>query len=290
MQNRITIAKQYLSMTKPGIIRGNVLSGIGGFLLAANGTIAFTNLLAFIAGTSCIIASACILNNIIDRQIDAKMQRTSKRVLATGEVSVIGAAIFSAALVILGITLLIVWTNWKTVLAGMVGFFGYVVAYAIFKRRSAYGTLIGGIPGAMPLVAGYTAASGRYDSGALLLFIIMMCWQMPHFLAIALYRQQDYKAANLPVWPIAKGVDSTKRQIIYYMVAFFVGSLLLRYYEYASNTFVVCITAISAVWIWRAFSNYRSAQVTAWAKGVFGYSLITLLVFSVLLSINFLLP
>ena len=155
--------KTYYSLTKPGIIRGNILTAIGGFLLASKSDVSFGLLAATLAGIALIIACGCVLNNYIDRDIDKKMDRTKKRPTATGKVSGRQVALFAILLGVSGFYLLSKYTNTLTVLVGLIGLFSYVVLYGAAKRKSIYGTHVGSISGSMSIVAGYTAVTGRIE-------------------------------------------------------------------------------------------------------------------------------
>ena len=282
--------KAYYELTKPGIIRGNVLTAIAGFLFASQGN---ANLLALgqtVLGVIFIIASGCVFNNYIDRDIDKKMERTKKRALVTGKIKPLPALIFATILGVIGLLVLLAFINVLTALIGLIAFIFYVVVYGYAKRNSVHGTLVGSIPGALSLVAGYTAVTGRVDVTALLLFLIMAIWQMPHFYAIAIYRLHDYKAAGLPIISIKKGIAATKLQIITYIVAYAAASSLLTVFSYAGYVYLLTMLCMSGYWLWYASTSKRATSNEAWAKGVFGISLLVLLVFSLLISINNFLP
>src|SRR5262249_37725840 len=154
-----------------------------------------------------------------DRNIDAKMERTKKRALVTGKVSPRNSLIFAFSLLAVGL-LFLLNTNALTLSIGIFAIYSYVVLYGIAKRKSVHGTLIGTIPGAASLVAGYVCATNNLDLGAFLLFLIMVSWQMPHFYAIAMYRFRDYKQAKIPVLPVVKGMKRTKLEILFYTFLF----------------------------------------------------------------------
>jgi protoheme IX farnesyltransferase len=148
------LINKYYRLTKPGIIRGNLLTVIGGFLLASKGVVDGWLLLQTVVGSTLVMASGCVFNNYLDQEIDAKMKRTQKRALVSGEISKRSALVFGVVLGVLGIATLIVFTNPVTVLVGMVGWFAYVVVYSIFKRRTRFGTLVGSVSGAIPPAGG----------------------------------------------------------------------------------------------------------------------------------------
>ena len=190
--------KRYLSVTKPGIIMGNAISVTGGFLLASRGDIDYWLLLVTLIGLSLVVASGCVINNCIDRDIDGKMQRTANRVTVTGELPLLTAMLHGAVLGIAGFGLLALYTNLTAVFFAVFGYVIYVGVYSLYmKRNSVYGTFVGSLSGAVPPVVGYCAASGQFDMAAAILLGMFSIWQMPHSYAIAIFRYNDYKAAGI---------------------------------------------------------------------------------------------
>lgn len=287
----------YYRLTKPGIIYGNSLTTAAGFLFAAGmaGTPAASlgKFLATLAGSSLVIACGCVLNNYIDRPIDARMRRTRGRPLINGEASVAGAMLLAAITGLAGLILLLAFTNLVTVYVGLLGLYTYVVAYGYAKRRSPWGTLVGSIPGATPIVAGYTAVAGRTDLTSLALFIIMAAWQIPHFYAIAIYRLKDYQAAGIPVFAAVKGIAATKRHIIGSIIVFIATLVGLYLLGPVSMTGLAVTAAVSTVWLYRAVRGLHIKEgksTDAWARGVFGFSLLVLLTLSTTLALDRFLP
>ena len=286
--NRI---KAYYYLTKPGIIYGNVMTAAAGFLLAAAWEhIDFGLLLATLAGTSLVIASACVVNNFIDRGIDKKMARTQKRALVKGTISGQAALLYAAILGITGFACLIFWVNAWVVGLGAIAFIDYIVLYGYSKRHSVYGTLVGSIAGASPITAGYLAVTGRPDMGAVLLFLIMTFWQMPHFYAIAMFRLKDYTAANIPVLPRRRSVKETQWQILFYIIAFGAATVLLSARGYAGVTFALIMTFTSLWWLSKGIRGFHSPDAQKWARQMFGTSLYVLLILSGALAIGSVLP
>lgn len=284
------VFKKYYQLTKPGIIYGNLITATAGFLLASKGHIHVWLLLATLGGIGTIIGSACVFNNYIDRGIDVKMKRTSKRALVTGLIPTTHALIFAFLLGMFGLLLLVVYLNLLTVLLGTIAFVDYVALYGLAKRRSVHSTLVGSVAGAMPITAGYTAVTNRFDSGAILLFLVLTCWQMPHFYAIAMYRFKDYKAAGLPVLPVKKGMRQTKIQILIYTATFVFATALLSVYGLTGYCYLIVMFVVGGVWLWRGLQGFKAPDDARWARKMFGFSLIVLLVFSVMISVNVWLP
>lgn len=279
----------YYRLTKPGIIYGNLLSTTAGFFLAANGSINLGLLAATLLGTALGIGAGCVFNNYIDRGIDAKMARTKKRALVAGDISGRHALIYGSVLGILGFGILALFTNYLVLLTGLVGFVFYVVLYGIVKRRSTLGTVVGAIPGATPPVAGYVAVSGSFDLGAGLVFLALAIWQLPHFYSIAIFRQSDYKAAGIPVLPVKKGKHLTKVYILLYIGAYALAVALFGVFGYTSWAFAAVMVLVSLLWLKKGLAGFRAPDDVAWARRMFGFSLLVLLLFSLGLVVDSLL-
>ncbi len=282
--------KKYYLLAKPGIIRGNLMTAIAGFFLASKGHYEWWLLLALSAGIAGIIGSACVLNNYIDRDIDKKMKRTKDRALVTGEITVRSALIFATVLGVIGFALLAIYTNVLTVIIGIIGIFSYVVLYGYYKRHSVHGTLIGSISGATSLVAGYCAVHGQFDTLAMLLFVIMAIWQMPHFYAIGTYRQKDYAKAGLPILTVVKGIPTAKKHIFAYIVLFIVAASSLTIFGYTGYAYLVAMLSISTLWLRYAIMGFKSTDDNKYGHQIFGYSLLALMVFSLMISVDHFLP
>jgi heme o synthase len=283
--------KTYYSLTKPGVLYGNAITAAAGYLLASRGMIEWWLFLALCVGSTLVIASACVLNNYLDQDIDKVMARTKKRAIVSGEVSGHNAVIFSIILGLLGIAILIAYTNPLVVAIGVIGFVDYVVLYGMLsKRLSVHGTLVGSISGAMPILAGYCAATGAVDVGAFIVFAVLFLWQMPEFYSIAIYRRKEYQKAGVPVISVMNGVENTKHQIIAYTVMFVVASLLLAILGYAGSVYLIVMAALGGYWIGLALQGIKAKQADEWARRMFHFSLVILLAFCGLISVDAWLP
>ncbi|RCX08442.1 heme o synthase [Marinomonas foliarum] len=281
--------KRYLQVTKPGIIMGNLISVAGGFFLASRGEIDWILMLATVVGLSLVVASGCAINNYIDRDIDAKMQRTRNRVTVNGEMSGKAAFFHGIVLGVIGFALLSYFTNWVAVAFAVFGYVVYVGLYTMyFKRKSVYGTFVGSLSGAVPPVVGYCAAAGQFDAGAAILLTMFCIWQMPHSYAIAIFRYKDYEAAGIPVLPVSQGIAKAKRHIILHIAAFAVVAALLPLTGYVGIGFMVVALATSLWWLAMALRGYRPGiDVNGWARQVFFFSIITVTALSVTMALDF---
>lgn len=279
--------RSYLQLIKPGITVSNSMTAAAGFLLAASHFgFSWTVFGGTVVGVALIIASACVVNNMLDRGIDARMSRTKGREIATGHISLHLAAIYAVVLGFLGLVLLYVSTNHVTVLLGILSYVWYVAVYGMAKRTTPLSTAIGAVCGALPPMAGYTALSGHIDATAWALFWILMVWQLPHFYAIAVFREKDYRAAGLPVWSVVLGAESAKAQILFWVVVFAFVVSLPTILGATGSIYLAVMLALSVYWIGQGVWYYRRESTERWAKRMFGVSLIVLLVFCAAISIG----
>ena len=282
--------KRYYWLTKPGIIYGNLVAAVAGYLYGAAGHYVLQTFVAMVLGTALVIGCGCVLNNILDIPLDSLMERTKTRALVTKKISLTAATIYAVIIGITGFFILAKYTNKLTVYNGIVGLVFYVAVYGYAKRKSVHGTLVGTVSGATPLLAGYFAATNRFDQAAVLLFLIMLCWQMAHFYAIAIRHIADYKKAGVPVMPVVKGIQATKKHMVMYIVGFMVTSLLLAAVGHAGVFYSIVLFIIGVWWLKVAFKDYDSADYQVWAKKVFLFSLVALLVFNGMIAVNHYLP
>ena len=283
--------RNYLLVTKPGIIFGNLISAAGGFFLASRGRVEIPVLVSTIIGISLVVASGCVFNNCIDRNVDRKMSRTRDRVLAKGLMSPKEAVSYASLLGIAGAALLWAATNILPVAIVLAGFAIYVCVYSLYlKHRSSYGMLIGSLAGAAPPLAGYCAVSNHFDMGALILLVIFVLWQIPHSYAIAIFRFNDYTAAAIPVLPVKQGILVAKKHIFGYILAFMAAVLMLTFYGYTGYNYLAVTAAFCLPWLWVARSGYNTSDNQLWAKKMFVFSILTVFALSIMMSIDFTVP
>ncbi|MCP1065002.1 heme o synthase [Serratia symbiotica] len=280
--------KKYLQVTKPGIIFGNLISVVGGFLLASKGSIDYLLFLATLLGVSLVVASGCVFNNYIDRDIDKKMERTKNRVLVRGLISPSITLVYATVIGITGLALLYIGANPLAMWLAVMGFVVYVVVYSLYmKRHSVYGTLIGSLSGAVPPVIGYCAVTNELDTGALILLAIFSLWQMPHSYTISIFRFKDYQAANIPVLPVVRGISVAKNHITVYILAFMIATLMLALSGYAGYKYLLVAAAVSVWWLGMALRGYKTENDSIWARKLFVFSIVAIISLSVMMSIDF---
>jgi protoheme IX farnesyltransferase len=276
----------YYLLTKPGIVLGNLITVAAGFLLASRGHFDFVLFFATLMGLAFIMASACVFNNYIDRKIDKKMKRTKNRALVTGLISGKNAIVFAVVLGIIGGSILYAYTNLLTVFVASIGFFVYVVLYSLWKSKTIYGTAIGSVAGAVPPVVGYCAVSNDFDAGALILFSMLVLWQMPHFFAIAMYHFDDYRAAKIPVLPIIKGMLRAKIHMVVYILAFILTAGLLTLFDYTGYAYLVVTSLIGLAWLGLCLKGFQSKDDHLWGRDMFRLSLVMIAVICVMIPLD----
>lgn len=282
--------RHYFNLTKPGIVFSNTLAAIAGFFLAASQV--SPNILTFLSvviGTALVIASACVINNFIDRHIDTKMERTKKREIPSGIISWKSAVAYGVVLGVVGFVILILGTNLLTFVLGMVAYIFYVAVYGYFKRKSEHGTLVGSISGALPPVAGYTALTNHLDLGALLLFLLFVTWQMGHFYSIAIYRRRDYKAAGIPLLTVTRGVKPAKEQIVLYIIGFVIVSVMFFLSGYLGVAALGLLVLSGLWWLSQAVKLLKTKEEESerkQARKLFGTSILVLFVLCLAVAVG----
>lgn len=263
----------YYLLTKPGILMGNLFTLAAGFILGSQGSIDIGLFLATFVGLGLVMASGCVFNNYIDRSIDKKMERTKKRALVEGAISGPNALLYASVLGILGAATLYAFTNMLALGLAAFGFFIYVVIYSYWKCHTVYGTAIGSLAGAVPPVVGYVAASAQFDSAAIILFLMMVLWQMPHFFSIALNHLEDYRRGGIPVLPLSRGIFQTKVHTVLYIVAFIPTTMLLTYFGYTGNQFLWVVGCGGLLWLGLALQGFWIENDKKWGRQMFVLSL-----------------
>ena len=277
--------KKYLFLTKPGILFGNFVTTLGGYFVATQGSVDFLLLLLTLLGTTLVVASGCVVNNIIDQDIDQNMQRTQNRALVKKSISVPVAFVFAIVLGILGFGILWFWVNAYAFLFAVIGFVVYVGFYSLWtKRTTIHQTVVGSISGAAPPVIGYTAVANQFDIGALLIFLGYALWQMPHSWAIAIYRFDDYKNAGIPILPVARSIQRTKIESLIYVILFIVVMNGLFVFGYTNWIYLVVLNVLSFYWLYLSIIGFKAEDDQLWAKKTFLFSVILITVISICFS------
>lgn len=267
--------KDFITLTKTGIVTSNFMTTFLGVWLAAKFTgfsltENFMHVLLALLGTTLVIAGGTSLNNYIDRDIDEIMPRTQERPSVDGRIPPNQVLWVGFGLSVIGIALLLI-TSVIAAVFGLVGLLFYVVLYSMWtKRTTSFNTAVGAVSGAMPPVIGWAAIDPQLHPVAWILFLILFFWQMPHFFAISMMRCDDYRAAGIPMLPVVAGFKATKRQMVLYVAALIPVSLLLFK---LGIVYTIFAAGLGLGWLAVGLSGFKMKDDLKWAKRMFVYSL-----------------
>lgn len=267
--------RDFVALAKPRITAMVLVTAGGGIWLAPKSVSPLT-LVMTLVGTALIVSGANALNMYIEREIDGKMDRTRNRPLPAGRMSEKTALWFGVAMSVISIPMLAIGVNAVTALLGVLANVSYVLGYTPLKQRSHVALFVGAVPGAIPPLMGWTAATGQVDAGGLALFGILFFWQIPHFLAIALFRRGDYARAGLHVMPNAISIAATKQSIISHTGALVASTLLVFPLGIAGRAYLLTAFVLGCVFLGWASYGLREKSQDRWAKSLFRYSIVYL--------------
>jgi|SRR5699024_4554765 len=270
-----TFFADFKSLIKVGIVNSNLITTFAGFWLAIH----FTNasfianwdiFLLTMAGSALVIAGGCMMNNWYDADIDPIMSRTKNRPTVTGNIPLNRVLAMGVSVTALGLVLLLL-TTMKAAIIAFFGWFVYVVLYTMWsKRKYTLNTAIGSFSGAVPPLIGWAAVDPSLDTMAFVLFLIMFIWQTPHFLALAMKKTKEYKAAGVPMLPVVHGFGMTKRQIVVYIACLLPLPFLMAP---LGTAFMIIATLLNVGWLVLSISGFFTKNDFKWANMIFIYSL-----------------
>lgn len=266
------------------------MTAAAGFLFASRGQVGVKTLAATVMGTTLLVACGCVLNNIMDIELDKKMTRTKNRPLVTGRITPLAARRYAWATGITGLITLLIFTNTLTAVIGAAAVLLYVYTYGWAKRKTNYATEIGTLPGAASVLAGYTAAAGQLNTAAWCLFLVMVTWQVAHFLAITLFRSEEYREASVSVLPLRIGKVRTQKRVMVYILLYIISIAGLSVLGNVSLTLMLILVGTGMLWLYKALERYQQIPPAKWGRKMFGYSLIILPLFSLMISVDAWLP
>lgn len=259
-------------LTKPRVSRMVFVTSWLGAALAP-GDLAWRPLFFTVLGTWLIVASANTLNMYLEYEVDALMERTRNRPLPQGQLSRGVALAFGCILGAVGLTVLGAYVNTLTLLLGAFALFTYVLVYTPLKAKSSVALYVGAVPGAMPPVLGYCGIHGQIDAAAWALFAVLLVWQVPHFLAITVFRRDEYARAGLKVLPVTSGMPTTLLTIKVSSVLLFVTSFAPWFAGIGGMVYVATAVVSGGLFCAWAFVGQRwggqSQPIEQWAKRLF---------------------
>ena len=267
-----------LDLAKPRLSSLVIFTATLGMLLAP-GEISFMSAFLGIFATTAIVAGACAINCYMERDVDLLMLRTANRPLPRKRIPKNHAINFGLFLIIVFTPVLYAATNWITAFLAFIATIVYVGIYTPLKRKSSWSLVVGAIPGAIPPLMGWTMVTGVIDTMGLVLFGILFIWQLPHFMAIATFRLEEYKKAGLVVTPIVNGLSVTKYSIFVYTLLLMMLSFVPLYLMNHGTTYLVFSALIGALFLALAFYGLfiqNEGQIKHWARRYFWGSIMYL--------------
>lgn len=278
--------RDYLELCKPRVVLLMLLTVLVGMYLATPGWINLSLVGFTLLGVGCCAGSAAAINHLVDRHIDSIMARTKKRPIAHGRVSVNQAIYFALAIGLLGIVVLVAFVNKLTALLTFVTLIGYAGVYTGYlKRATSQNIVIGGLAGAAPPLLGWTAVTNQLDPQALLLVLIIFTWTPPHFWALAIYRFEEYKNAEIPMLPVTHGIQFTKLNIYLYTILLLVVSVLPFVIGMSGWIYLVGALVLGVRFLFWAHKLYRTEKPVV-AMQTFRFSIVYLMLLFVFLLID----
>ncbi len=278
--------KDFLTLTKPVIVLLLLVTTFAGMVAGGkvwpSFSLAFWTLLggAFAAGGSGAV------NQYIDRDLDKNMQRTAKRPLAAGRMTPAEGLSFGLALCIASFYIMAGFVNLLAAFLSLAGIFYYVFLYSVWlKKATVQNIVIGGGAGAIPPLVGWAAATGRIDIPAMILFLIVFMWTPPHFWALAIVRRKDYEHAGVPMLPVIRGEQETRKQVLIYTIALVAVTFLLPLFKYTGVVYLVSAAVLGGLLLYFAWRVYRvEGNKVAWT--MYRYSSMYLMFLFVALMID----
>jgi protoheme IX farnesyltransferase len=278
-----------VSLIKPRITAMVLVTMLGGIWLASRVSpkdISSSVLAVAVIGTGLVVAGANTLNMYIERSTDKLMARTKNRPLPSGRMAPPVALWFGIALSAVSVPLLTFGVNAATGLLAALALTSYVLLYTPLKRRTTLSLLIGAVPGAIPPLLGWTAVTGRIAWPGVLLFGVLFLWQIPHFLAIAIFRREDYRRAGLKILPVERGDRVTRHHIIGYLAALVLVTLLLVPVGVGGPLYLGAAISLGAMFFGFGVWGLRPSSGARWARGLFITSIVYLVLLLLALMVS----
>ena len=280
-----TVWRDYIELCKPRVVALMLLTVIVGMYLAP-GSVSMTLLFMSLVGIGLCAGSAATINHVVDKRIDAMMARTKKRPVARGRLSVKQALGFALIVGTTGLSILVVYVNTLTAILTFMSLIGYAGIYTGYlKRATSQNIVIGGLAGAAPPLLGWTAGANHLDPQALLLVLIIFTWTPPHFWALAIFRFEDYKLAEIPMLPVTHGIVYTKLNILLYTVLLVVVSILPFVVGMSGWLYLITALGLGGGFLYWAWRLYRTDEPSI-AMRTFRYSIVYLMFLFVFLLID----
>jgi len=277
VNKKLMLLQDFFLLCKPKVVIVMLTTAWVGMSLATPNKIPISIFILGTIGIAFSASAAAVINHLVDRHIDAKMQRTRHRPIASGRINALTALLFSLTLGILGIFVLFFFVNPLTAILTFLTVLGYAVLYTLFlKHKTPQNIVIGGLAGAMPPLLGWTTVSGELNAYAWVLVLIIFTWTPPHFWALAIYRRKDYQNANIPMLPVTHGVRFTKLCVVLYTILLFLTSLLPYLTQMSGTYYFIAALFLGVAFLIQTLVLYKTNKDEVALK-TFSFSILYLL-------------
>jgi protoheme IX farnesyltransferase len=285
------VMRGYLALTKPRIIELLLVTTVPTMIVAANGFPRLWLIVATLVGGTLAAGGANAFNMVIDRDIDALMERTKRRPLVTGVMSARSATLFAFGLELVAFAVLAAWVNQLSAWLAISATAFYVIVYTmVLKRRSKQNIVIGGAAGAVPVLVGWAAVTNSLGWTPVLLFLVIFIWTPPHFWALAVRYRDDYHAANVPMMPVVASLRRTTLEILIYSILLWALTLLIGPSAHLGWVYAISSTVLGGMFTWSALRLYQHARTdkadVAEAMRLFHFSITYLSALFVLMAVD----
>lgn len=280
----------YYELCKPRVVALIVFTTIVGMFLSTPGMVPWDALVFGTLGIGLAAASAAAINQVVDQKADASMKRTLNRPLPTGNLTNTQALVFSAALGVTSMVILVLYVNALTAVLTFISLVGYAVIYTLYlKRATPQNIVIGGAAGAAPPVLGWTAVTGHIDPNSLLLFLIIFTWTPPHFWALAIHRREEYAKVDIPMLPVTHGVAFTRLQVLYYTILLVAVTVLPFATGMSGLLYLIGAVLLGVGFLYYAI-RMQNPKDDSIAMRTFGYSIVYLMLLFAFLLVDHYVP
>ena len=284
--NYFNIIKEFIALTKPRVNLLIMFTAIVGMLLAHNYSLQYELIFFASIGIGLAASAAAIINHVVDQKIDSLMDRTKSRPLVNGSIKPLHAIYFALFLSFSSIILLYILVNQLTALLTLLSIIIYSFIYSVYlKNLTSQNIVIGGIAGAMPPLLGWTSITNQIEPFPIILFLIIFLWTPPHFWALAVYKYDDYKKANIPMLPVTHGKDFTRLHIFLYSILLFCITLFPYILELSGYIYLTGTIIIGTKFVIDSYM-LMSKKTDSRAIGLFRYSITYLAILFALLLID----
>ncbi len=280
--------KIWIQLTKPRVTTLVLVTTLPGLYLGTNELPSLSLIFWTLLGTFCMSSASFVFNQIIEKEKDAKMERTKNRPLPKGEISIFSAFVGGVFLILLSFLIFLRYVNWLSALCAFSGFLFYIFIYTIWlKPRTDQNIVIGGVAGCVGPLIGYAATTETLPLAAWVLFLIIFLWTPPHFWALAIFLKEQYDTANFPMMPVIRGIESTTKSIFIYTIFYSLSCISFYFVSSKMSWFYISFTFLFCLYMLYLAYLLLKENTKEYAKKFFFFSIFHLFMINLLILIDY---